>query len=176
MPIKIGDRLKIHCYKHNGQIFRSSDEAVVIDIGTDYIVIGNKNVKITKIDGRGYRAKGLAFFYFYENRWFNIIAQVKKKGLYYYCNLSSPYIIEDNTIKYIDYDLDLRVYPDGKHRVFDRAEYNENRKKMNYPDEIDRIIHDELNNLIKMAKSKSGPFANNKIDIYTKEFGELIKT
>ena len=173
MDVKIGDRFKIHCYKHNGQIFRSSDEAIVVDVLKDHIVIGNKQVMITKSDGRRYRTKELAFIYFYKNRWFNIIAQLKKRGLYYYCNLSSPYIIEDGTIKYIDYDLDLRVYPDGKHRVLDRAEYQRHKKEMEYPEEIDKIIQAELASLIEMAKAKGGPFGDHKHEFYNKRYQEL---
>ena len=37
--------------------------------------------------------------------------------------MASPFIIEENTIKYIDYDLDLRVFPDGSFKVLDRGEY-----------------------------------------------------
>ena len=39
--IKIGDKLEIHCYKHNGKLHRQWDEAVVLDIYDDYIVFGN---------------------------------------------------------------------------------------------------------------------------------------
>jgi len=174
MKVKIGDVFKIHCYKHDGQIYRSSDKAIVVDVADDHIVIGNDKVTITKSDGRRYRTRELSFIYFYKDRWFNIIAQMKSKGLYYYCNLASPYIIEDNTIKYIDYDLDLRVYPDGKTRVLDRAEYRHNKELMNYPEEIDQILHAELNKLIKMAKDKVGPFARIEIDSYYEQFNKLV--
>ena len=36
--IKIGDKLEIHCYKHNGKLHRQSDETVVLDINEGYIV------------------------------------------------------------------------------------------------------------------------------------------
>ena len=39
--IKVGERLEIHCYKHNGRLHRQWDEAVVLDIHDDYIVFGN---------------------------------------------------------------------------------------------------------------------------------------
>ena len=39
--ICIGDKFQIQCYKHNGKIHRSWDEAVVLDIKKDYIVFGN---------------------------------------------------------------------------------------------------------------------------------------
>ena len=38
---KIGETLKIHCYKHDGTLFRTSEEALVLDIGEDFIVCGN---------------------------------------------------------------------------------------------------------------------------------------
>ena len=36
--------------------------------------------------------------YFFKGRWFNVISQLKKGGIYYYCNIATPFIIEDNTI------------------------------------------------------------------------------
>ena len=33
--IKIGDKLQIHCYKHDGSLHRTWDEAVVLDIFDD---------------------------------------------------------------------------------------------------------------------------------------------
>ena len=30
--LKIGQKLEIHCYKHNGKLHRQWDEAVVLDI------------------------------------------------------------------------------------------------------------------------------------------------
>ena len=40
--MKIGDKYKIHCYKHNGKLHRQWDEAVVLDIKDDYIVFAVK--------------------------------------------------------------------------------------------------------------------------------------
>ena len=37
--------------------------------------------------------------------------------------MASPYIIDENVIKYIDYDLDLRVFPDGGYKILDYNEY-----------------------------------------------------
>ena len=36
--ICVGDHYQIQCYKHNGKIHRSWDEAVVLDVKQDYIV------------------------------------------------------------------------------------------------------------------------------------------
>ncbi|UKI57053.1 MAG: hypothetical protein L6V81_06545 [Clostridium sp.] len=99
MNLKVGDTLVIHCYKHNGVIHKSWNIAYVLDIKKDYIVLGNENVLVTKQDGRTWRTKEPAIMFFYNNRWFNIIAQLKSNGIFYYCNIASPYVIDDNVIK-----------------------------------------------------------------------------
>ena len=38
--IKIGDKLQIHCYKHNGKLHQLCNEAIVLDIDEDKIVVG----------------------------------------------------------------------------------------------------------------------------------------
>ena len=66
--MKIGDKFKIHCYKHNGKIYQASEEAVILDIFEDYIVCGNNMVTVTENNGRSYRTKELAIIYFYKNK------------------------------------------------------------------------------------------------------------
>lgn len=156
--VKVGDILKIQCYKHNGQIYRNWDETLVLEVTDDYIVCANNRAKVTEIDGRKWTTKEPAILFYYKDKWFNIISQFKRNGIYYYCNIASPYIIEDNTIKYIDYDLDLRIFPDGTFRVLDRGEYEYHKEKMHYSKDIDKIVNFELNNLIAKYLEKSGPF------------------
>ena len=113
--------------------------------------------------------------FFYKKRWFNVIAQLKKRGLFYYCNIATPFLIEDKIIKYIDYDLDLRVFPDGGHRVLDKNEYNYHRKLMKYPEELDMIIQSELQSLIMMKKANEGPFNRQLVDYYYDKYRKMKK-
>ena len=175
MKLKIGDSIKIHCYKHNGMIYKTWDKAVVLDIKEDYIVLGNNNVLVTKKDGRNWHTKEPAIMFFYKNRWFNIIAQLKQSGLFYYCNIASPYVIDKKVIKYIDYDLDLRVFPDGSFRVLDRNEYNYHKKIMKYPYEITEIIKYELTSLIENKRKGEGAFNPNTINYYFKIYQKINK-
>jgi len=164
--IKVGDKLQIHCYKHNGKLHQLCDEAIVLDIDDEKIVVANNKAKLTESDGRTYRAKEPAILFFYKKHWFNVIGQLKRFGLFYYCNIATPYIIDDNIIKYIDYDLDLRVFPDGGFKVLDYNEYNYHRKIMCYPEEIQMIIKNELTNLIDMKRLEKGPFEKGIIKKY----------
>ena len=40
----VGDKLQIQCYKHNGNVHRAWDEAILLDEQKDYIVFGNNNI------------------------------------------------------------------------------------------------------------------------------------
>lgn len=156
--LKIGSKLKIHSYKHDGTIYRSWGEAVVLDINDQYMVVGNNKTLVMELDGRTWKTKEPAVIYFYKNNWYNVICQLKATGIYYYCNIATPYTIEDNTIKYIDYDLDLRIFPDGSYKILDKAEYDFHKKKMNYPKEVDLIVKRELSNLINMYERRGDLF------------------
>ncbi len=166
--MKIGEKYKIHCYKHNGKINQASEEAVVVDITDDYIVCVNNKVKITERDGRSYYTKEPAIIFFYKQRWFNIIAQMKSFGLFYYCNIGTPFTIDENVIKYIDYDLDLRVFPDGGYRILDNNEYKYHKRIMKYPDSIDYIVKKELGKLIEMKKNNQEAFDKSVIEYYNR--------
>ena len=173
--IKVGDRLAIHCYKHNGQLHRTWDEATILEINDDVLICGNNKTLVTESDGRSHKTNEPAILYFYKKRWFNVIGQFKSQGLFYYCNIATPYLIDNGIIKYIDYDLDLRVFPDGGFRVLDRNEYNYHRKIMHYPDELDKILKNELSGLIEMKKNNIGPFDKEKINFYYKMYENLKK-
>ncbi len=173
--LKRGERLKIYCYKHDGTLEHTSDEAIVIEDRDDCLIVGNGRTKLTEKDGHSHMTNEPAVLFFYKDHWFNIIGQLKKFGLFYYCNIATPYIIDGNIIKYIDYDLDLRVFPDGGFRVLDRNEYNYHRKIMKYPEVIDNICKSELSFLIDKKRENSGPFQEGIVDKYYKMFEEIKK-
>lgn len=144
----IGDKFQIQCYKHDGKIHRAWSEAILLDEKRDYLVFGNNKTTVTESEGTTWKTKEPAIMYFFKNKWYNIIAQMKKDGIYYYCNIATPYIIEEGTIKYIDYDLDLRIFPKGDYRVLDKLEYQYHKNKMQYSTELDLVVNNALKELI----------------------------
>ena len=166
MNIKKGDKLVIHCYKHDGSLEHISDGAIVLENNDEMLICGNSKTKITEKDGRSYMTNEPAVLFFYKKRWFNVIGQLKKFGLFYYCNIATPYLIDDGILKYIDYDLDLRVFPDGGFKILDKNEYNYHKRIMHYSKETDMIVKRELNELIKMKKLNIGPFEKGLVKKY----------
>jgi len=171
----IGDKLQIQCYKHNGKIHRAWDEAVVLDIKKNYIVFGNNKTRVTEAEGSIWRTNEPAVMYFFKDKWFNIIAQLKKNGIYYYCNIASPFIIEENTVKYIDYDLDLRIFPNGEYKILDQLEYQYHKKIMNYSDDLDFVVNKALEDLIEFYKDENIMFDSKENKKYHELYNELQK-
>ncbi len=171
--ICVGDHYQIQCYKHNGKIHRAWDEAVVLDVKKDYIVFGNEKTKVTESEGTTWRTKEPAILYFFKNKWYNIIAQMKKDGVYYYCNIATPYIIEEDTVKYIDYDLDLRVFPKGEYKILDKLEYQYHRKKMEYSDDLDTVINHAMKELLNDYHNGANMFNKEQNEKYLELYYEL---
>lgn len=65
---------------------------------------------------------------FYADKWYNIFAIYDRddgtlKG--WYCNITKPAIIEDDSVSYVDLALDLWVSANGKQTVLDEDELEE---------------------------------------------------
>ncbi len=173
--IKVGDILQIQCYKHDGSLHRKWDEAVVLDIFPDYMVFGNNRTTVVDADGKIWKTREPAVMFFFKDRWFNIIGQLKDYGIYFYCNIATPALIDNHTIKYIDYDLDLRVFPNGSFKILDRMEYKYHKKQMHYSNRLDFILKYELGNLIDMVRVKEMPFDKTSINKYYEKYLSLVE-
>lgn len=173
--MQYGDKYNIHGYKHNKDLYKVWDENIFLGQTDEYYVFGNNKIKVTEIDGRSWRTKEPAIVFYFKKRWFNIIAQLKNNGIYYYCNISSPVIIENNTIKFIDYDYDLRVFPDGSYKVLDKSEYEYHKKIMNYPKDLQTIIEYELEDLIKLYESRKSAFDSEIVKHYYDLYKNYLK-
>lgn len=158
MKLKSGKKVQIHSFKHDGSLHRVWISSFVIDDTNPFLITGNQRTKVIESDGRSWYTKEPAICYFFENEWFNIIAMLKKDGIHYYCNISSPYVYDGEAIKYIDYDLDIKVYPNHRLYVLDQKEYEENSKLMNYPDDVKKIIDHSMEKLKQMIYEKKEPF------------------
>ena len=99
---------------------------------------------------------------------------VRKSGIYYYCNVATPSIYDGEAIKNIDYDLDVKVFPDGTYLVLDENEFEYHCQKMNYPADIRQICIDSKNELVDMVEKKEIPFDFSYINDYIMKYFELV--
>jgi protein associated with RNAse G/E len=153
-----GSSIQIQSYKHNGQLHRIWEETIILKGTSSVIVGGNDRVTVTESDGRQWKTREPAICYFNADDWFNVIGMLRDNGIYYYCNLGSPFTWDKEALKYIDYDLDIKVYPDMTYTLLDEDEYDAHRQEMNYPAELDIIIQYHLKRLLSLITQRKGPF------------------
>jgi len=71
--------------------------------------------------------QGDEFLEFYPaGKWFNIYQihdRDSKEIKAWYCNITRPFRVKDETLEYDDLALDLMVYPDGSAKVLDEDEF-----------------------------------------------------
>lgn len=173
--MKKGDKYVIHSYKHNGKLYKTWDEAIYLDECEDYYVFGNNHTRVTKKYGSSWNTREAAVMFFFKKEWFNVIAQLKSNGIYFYCNIASPVLIEEDTktIKYIDYDLDLRIFPTGSFKILDKGEYRYHKNKMHYSKELDIVIRTSLSELIESYQNKAPMFNLHKNLKYREKYQEV---
>ena len=170
MKLQPGMHILIHSYKHNKTVHRIWKKSVILEVSQHIIVTANDRTRVIENDGRTWKTKEPAICVFFEDYWFNIIAMLKQDGIHYYCNLASPAVYDGEALKYIDYDLDLKMYPSKKIRLLDKKEYETHKLNMKYPKEIDDIIQDHLNILKEKMMTQSFPFQDDVMYQYYKMY------
>lgn len=154
----IDANVPVHSYKHNGKIHRVWNKVCVMDVTDNMIVTASNKTLVVESDGRIWKTTEPAISYFFDDLWFNVIAILRADGVHFYCNLSSPFVYDEGALKYIDYDLDLKVFPNYRYKVLDEYEFNKHRFEMNYPEDVQKIVRAQLKTLIQMVHKKEGPF------------------
>jgi protein associated with RNAse G/E len=130
--LKIGSKVMVHSYKHNGLLYRSWESPIVIYENEDYIVLLNTQISIYEIDKKPRTARDRALWFLYKKKWYNFIAMFKNDDFQLYVNIASPYIYEENAIKYVDYDLDFKMLINRKWKLLDQKDFDVNSISMGY--------------------------------------------
>lgn len=172
---KEGDFITIQSYKHDGSLHRTWRDTMVLKTTENALIGVNDHTLVTENDGRRWVTREPAIVYFHKKYWFNIIAMIRETGVSYYCNLASPYILDPEALKYIDYDLDVKVFADGEKRLLDVDEYEQHKAQMNYPTDIDYILKENVKILVEWINENKGPFSSSYINIWYKLYLELKK-
>lgn len=169
--------VQIKSFKHDGVFHRFWDRGLVVLDNDDFVVIASKHSKVVETNGRRWFTKEPAVTVFSKKRWYNVICMLKEGGVAYYCNIASPCLIEKNTIKYIDYDLDIKLNEKGNLKILDEKEYQNHRQAYDYSQDLDFILKAELEDVENDIKQHNFPFDDKKIyDLYNEYLKHIEKS
>jgi len=102
--------------------------------------------------------------YFYTDRGYNVIAGYAPDGSLRacYCNICTPAQFANTPtgaeISFIDLDLDLLVWPDGRCELIDEAEFAQNSIAYGYPQEVQAAVHAAVSALQHAVHKRVHPF------------------
>lgn len=161
---KIGQEIEITAFKHDGRMHRTWRTMTLVSEDDEKLILANEFAKVVEADGKNWFTPEPAVCVFYKKKFYNVIAMLKKDGIYFYCNLSSPALVDEEGLKYIDYDLDLRVLPNYNYEILDEDEFAQNKKDLKYESSLIKILNNTLENLIKKVLNKEKPFKHQYIE------------
>ncbi len=173
--LKPGQFIEIHAYKHNGSHHRSWRRTMVIKQEENQVILGNYHAKVLEGDGRNWYTQEPAISFFKDDAFFNIIAMIKKDGIYFYCNIASPALYDNEGLKYIDNDLDIRVTPDFEYVILDEKEYKHHLRRFNYPQDLQQTLRETLDLLQQKILNQELPFNHDYIMALYEEYKNIFK-
>ena len=163
--------VKVQAYKHDGILHRQWSPAYLVEETEDYWALVSKASLVTETAGRKWMTKEKAVFILFKKRWMNVIAMFKEnRGICYYVNIASPTLMDNGMLKYIDYDLDIKLYPDGVERTLDENEYERHIKTYGYPAKLSQAIEKSAREVKDMIAGGIFPFQNETIERLYKQF------
>jgi uncharacterized protein len=102
---------------------------------------------------------GLLELYF-PHRWYNvwhICEQMSGLNLMY-VNLSTPAVLQDEWLEWVDLDLDYRVHLDGSVERLDEEEFQDNARRFGYPAEVIAQVHAACREIERLLVARAFPF------------------
>ncbi len=161
--------IPVAAYKHDGEIHRLWIPAYLVEETDEYWALASRSSLVREADKREWITKEHAIFYLFKKKWMNVISMFKEEGICFYANLASPAIFDRGIIKYIDYDLDVKLLPDGKKKVLDVEEYLNHAKNYGYPDDLTACIRKSFKEIERLVDQRAFPFDEKKVrSLYAK--------
>jgi protein associated with RNAse G/E len=98
--------------------------------------------------------------YFWLDRWYNVFRFYEPGGTArnYYCNIAVPAIFESSVLEYVDLEIDVVVWPDGRVLVLDREDFEEAAGKFKFEPEFKSDVYSTLERLLTSINLREFPF------------------
>ena len=100
--------------------------------------------------------------YYWLDRWYNIFRFLHPDGStrLFYCNVTTPPILEKQLLTYVDLDIDILVLPDFSYHILDADEFEANAARYGYGEEIKLRSEESVDELRSMIENREFPFGS----------------
>ncbi|WP_406617361.1 DUF402 domain-containing protein [Mycoplasmopsis adleri] len=161
-----GSIINVQAYKYNGSLYRQWNGVKVLrNTPKHYVLLINKT-KVSEKFKSDWAYKEPVIWFMPKHSMYNGLVLLKPKQNYLYINISSKPFYEDNTIKFIDFDLDVKYYPHSGINVVDADEFKTNSELYHYPKNVKNMVWDAVNEVIQKYERGEYFFNDLVIDYY----------
>ncbi|MBV9216705.1 MAG: DUF402 domain-containing protein [Acidobacteria bacterium] len=158
--MKQAETLTVNSRKYNGEIRRTWQAGLMQQRGPLIVLAGRFQHEVDH-DELGHIAKDTASFeYFWTDRWYNVFAMYEPGGALrnYYCNIALPASLNGLVLDFVDLDIDVAIWPDGTSDVLDLDDFEENKSRLGYPQDVVTGAQKSLRSLLDLIDRREFPF------------------
>ena len=142
-------------WRHPASLVDATDHLVITATTAGLEVQTETGIFVSPFNTRGH---------YWPDRWFNVI-RLEEPGYGlsgFYCNVATPVQFDGETVRYVDLQLDVRVFaqPDGAYRyeIWDEDEFEAARERYDYPDDLVARCRHAVEDVIALVESRAFPF------------------
>lgn len=158
MNFEPGTPFTINSRKYDGTIRRSWKCEFVAADGDSIDLVGRFEAEVEHPDLGRIEAGTVSHERFYLHRWYNYFRFEHPAGNLrnYYINICMPPRIAAGVIDYIDLDIDVIVWPDGRLKTLDLNEFEIHANSYGYPDDVRLSAMSALQDIVAVVSLNSG--------------------
>ena len=155
----ISSKVTVNSRKYDGTIRRSWQAELVCAKPRFVELIGKFESDVEHPDLGLIKEGTVSHEYFWTDRWYNIFRFHEPTGELrnYYLNLTMPPTYSQGVLDYVDLDIDILVWPDGRCDVLDLDDFENDARVFGYPDDLIRKVELELQTLLTMIRRDELP-------------------
>ena len=152
--------ITINSRKFDGKIHRSWKANLIDETNEIFLFVGEFETEVRHPHLGVIRPGTISYEYYWKDDWFNVFRFHQPDGKFrnYYCNINKPPFFKDNTLDYVDLDIDILVWEDFSFQILDLDEFDENVRKFGYSENLQNKVQKILSTLLGLIKSKTFPF------------------
>lgn len=154
-----GREITVNARKYDGSLRRQWTAGIISQTEEMTIAVGRFEFDVNHSDLGLIKQGTVSFEHFWKDRWYNIFRFHEPDGSLrnYYCNVAMPPTFTDESLDFVDLDIDVVVWPDGRVELLDRDEFKLNSVKFGYPEVVIAAAELSLAEIIDLVGSGQLP-------------------
>ncbi|WP_338822713.1 DUF402 domain-containing protein [Mycoplasmopsis felifaucium] len=161
-----GSIINVQAYKFNGMLYRQWNGVKVLRNTDKHFVLCMHKTKVSEKFKHNWIYKDYVLWFMPKQGMYNALILLKPVQNYIYVNIASPPIFEDNTLKFIDLDLDVKAYPHNGASIVDGDEFKSNAYLYEYSKDLKEMVWEAATEVMGKYSNDEYFFNNQVINYY----------